>query len=54
MLSCAHPFSHTHPLASQLGLLIFDDLFPFYSAVFIFKLANNLLPIVIAIVCLFV
>ena len=32
----------------QLGLLNFDDLFPFYSAVFMFKLANNLLPFVIS------
>ena len=51
LLNCAHPSAHTPPLASQLGVLIFDDLFPFYSAVFMFKLANNLLPFVIS--CMF-
>ena len=50
LLSCAHPFACTPPLASQLGVLIFDDLFPFYSAVFMFKfkLANDLLSFVIS------
>ena len=48
LLSCAHPFAHTPPLASQLGFLFFDDFFPFNSAVFMFKLANNLLPFIIS------
>ena len=48
LLSCAHPFPHSPLLDSQLGLLIFDDLFPFYSAVFMFKLAKNLLQFVIS------
>ena len=52
LLSCAHLFAHTPLLASQFGLLIFDDLFPLYSAVFMFKLTNNLLPLVIT--CMFV
>ena len=41
-------FFLTSQLASQLGLLIFDDFFPFYSEVFMFKLANNLLSFVIS------
>ena len=44
LLSCAHPFARAPPLASRLGLLIFDSLFPLYCAGFIFKLRNNLLP----------
>ena len=39
--------THLRPLVYQLCHLIFDDLFPFYSAVFMFELANNLLPFII-------
>jgi hypothetical protein len=40
----SHPSAHTPPLAHQLGLLIFDDIFVFSVAVFMFKLSNNMLP----------
>ena len=41
-LSCAPLLAHTPPLAFQLGLLIFDDILIFHTAVFIFKLTNNM------------
>lgn len=44
LLSHAHPLAHTPPLALQLGLLAFDDLFTFNVAFFMFKLSRNLLP----------
>ena len=40
-----------HPLALHLGLLIFDDLFTYFSAIFMFKIVNKKLPSYIS--CLF-
>ena len=51
LLSSEHPYAHTPPLASQLGLLISDNLFTYFSAIFVFKIANNKLPSCIS--CLF-
>ena len=44
LLSCEHPYAHTPPLTLQLRLVIFDDLFTYFSAVFLFKIVNNKLP----------
>ena len=51
LLSYEHPYAYTPPLALQLGLLIFDDLLTYFSAIFTFKIANNKLPSCIS--CLF-
>ncbi len=48
LLSCAPLLAHTPPLALQLGLLIFDDLLTYHTAVFMFKLTNNMLPLCIS------
>ena len=44
LLSHVPPLAHTPPLAFQLGLLIFDDLLMYHTAVFMYKLTNNMLP----------
>ena len=41
LLSYEHPYVHTPPLALQLELFIFDDFFTYFSAIFMFKIANN-------------
>ena len=51
LLSYEHPYSRTPPLALQLELLIFDDLLTYFSTIFMFKIANNKLPLCIS--CLF-
>ena len=51
LLSYEHSYGHVPPLALQLGLFIFDDLFTYFSAIFMFKIVNNNLPSCIS--CLF-
>ena len=48
LLNRAPLLAHTSPLAFRLGLLIFDDLLTYHTAVFMFKLTNNMLPLCIS------
>ena len=51
LLSYEYPYAHTPPIALQLGLLIFDDLFTYFSSINMFKIANYKPPLCIS--CLF-
>lgn len=44
LLTHAQWLAHTPPLAIQLGLLLFDDLFTFHLSIFMFKVFHCLLP----------
>ena len=37
-------FEHTPPLAKRLNLVLFNDLYDYYLAIFMFKLHNQMLP----------
>ena len=48
LLSFANPYAHVAPLAKHLHILIFDDLYYYNVAIFMYKVFNNSCPSVIS------